>query len=387
MQKILFVLPSLKIGGMEKLQVIIANKLVEIGYDVTVMIFGEDSTLADKLDERIHLIQKEPKMPFGKNIPYIRHKFYDEGMWEFRASPKQFYQYYVGNEKYDVEIAFFRGIAVKIIAGSTNRNAVHLTWVHNDFRKAKGYDQYFNNMDEVVAAYKTFDRVICVSSGVLDGFKEVIGDTGNLTTIYNMIPVSHIRELAEREVALPEKRAKLNLVIVARLLDNHKGHLRLITAVSRLRHEGYDVMLTVVGDGPDREMIREYIGVMNEDDSILMLGSQQNPYPYFKNADLLVCSSYYEGFSLTVSEAIVLGTPVLSVMCSGSDEILDNGKYGMIVENSEDGLYYGIKEFCEKPELVDFYRNKAIERQSFFEESNTIRQIEELFKGAPNAED
>ncbi|MBQ3418145.1 MAG: glycosyltransferase [Ruminococcus sp.] len=364
---------------MEKLLVTLANKMAGFGYDVTVLIFQEDSTLESELDERIDFRQKEPNVPFGKRIPYIRYKFYDDEMWDYRVSPKQLYKYYIGNEKFDVEIAFFRGTSVKIIAGSTNKNAVHLTWVHSDFRKAGGYKRHFNNMDEVVAAYRTFDKVICVSKEAMEGFKEVIGDTGNLTKVYNMIPVKQIRQMAMTEIPKPLSPAHLNLVIVARLLDKTKGHLRLITAVSRLRQEGYDIALTVVGDGPDREMIEEYISVMNENDFVRMVGNQKNPYPYIKTADVLVCSSYFEGYNLTVAEALVLGTPVLSVKCSGPTEILENGKYGVIVENSERGLYYGIRKLYRNPELLDYYRAKAIERQSFFDEDKISRQLENLF--------
>ncbi len=379
MQKVLFVLPSLKTGGMEKLQITIANKLAGLGYDVTVMIFGEDRTLEGELDENVKFLQKKPIDPFGRKIPFIRYVVYDEGVWELKASPKQFYKHYIGKEKYDVEIAFFRGISVKIIAGSTNKDAIHLTWVHSDFRHAKGYDQYFNSMEEVVEAYKTFDNVICVSNEVLEGFKEVIGDTGNLTTIYNMIPVERIRKMALTEVPDPAPKARLNLVIVARLLDKAKGHLRLITAFSRLRQEEYDISLTVVGDGPDRDMIRDYLRVMNEEDHVYLVGDQRNPYPYIKAADVLVCSSYYEGYNLTVAEALVLGTPVLSVVCSGPCEILDNGKYGLLVSNSEDGIYRGIKEYYEKPELLEYFKKRAVERQGFFDENKIARQLAELF--------
>ena len=383
MKKILFVSPSLRIGGMEKLQITVANKLADLGYDVTVMIFGEDRTLETELDDRVNFEQKAPIVPLGRRIPLIRHIFFDEGVWEFRASPKQFYKHYVGDKKYDIEIAFFRGMAVKIISGSTNKDAIHLTWVHNDFRKAQGYNRYFNNKDEVYEAYRFFDSVICVSNEAMEGFKEAIGDTGNLTMIYNMIPVEKIKKLAVEKIENPPPRARLNLVIVARLLDKAKGQLRLITALSRLRQEGCDISLTVVGDGPDRDKIRDYVGMMNEEASVHMVGNQINPYPYIKSADVLVCSSYYEGYNLTIAEALVLGIPVMSVACAGPNEILDRGEYGLIVENSEDGIYQGIKMLYEDPQLLDHYRKKAIERQDFFDEDKIAGQIKELFEGAP----
>ncbi|MBQ6154056.1 MAG: glycosyltransferase [Ruminococcus sp.] len=379
MKKILFVLPSLKTGGMENLAVTLANALVERDYDVTVMIFGEDCTKRDELHEGVRFVQKGPMKHIGENIPVIRRVLFDDDVWHFRASPRRFYRHYVGKEKYDVEIAFFRGNSVKIISGSTNKDAVHLTWVHNDFRIAGGYDQNFNNMEEVVAAYKTFDKVICVSEEAKKGFVETIGDTGNLMTVYNLIPKKKVKELSLQKQQTPFPKARLRLVIVARLLNEHKGHLRLITAVSRLRQEGSDISLTIIGDGPDSEAIRDRIASLNEEDSIVMTGSLSNPFPYIKNADMLVCSSYYEGYNLTVAEAVILGTPVLSTICAGPCEILDNGKYGMIVENSEEGLYRGLKEVYDHPELLREYREKEQQRQEFFDEDRIINQLTSLF--------
>ena len=97
-------------------------------------------------------------------------------------------------------------------------------------------------------------------------------------------------------------------------------------------------------------------------------------------ADLYVCSSRFEGYNLTVAEALILGVPVLSTDCAGPNEILDNGKYGVIVENSEDGLYSGIKDLLDNSDKLRYYKKRVKERISFFDEETIVRQITELFK-------
>ena len=146
--------------------------------------------------------------------------------------------------------------------------------------------------------------------------------------------VSTVKALALGEAFYKIKRAPLHAVVVARLSDRAKGQLRLICAVSRLRSEGIDISLSIVGGGEDFEAISRAVRDNRAEDCIELHGQQRNPYPYIKNADLLVCSSYYEGFNLTVAEALILGVPVLSTKCTGPCEILGNGRYGMIVENS-----------------------------------------------------
>lgn len=380
MKRILFLAPSLGVGGMERALVTLANRLVKNGYDVTVMLLDETEDLKDELDKDVRLIRKPYKDHLGKKIPYIRHKFYDDGMWETRAAPKTLYAYYVGDEKYDVEIAFFRGLCVKIVSGSTNFNAVHLAWVHNDFSKAGGYLNNFSGIGQAARAYSVMDNVICVSKDAAQGYVSVIGDTHNISVVYNLLPVERIRSLACGRAEHDITKAPLHLVIVARLLDAAKGQRRLIEAVCALHREGKDVSLTVVGGGEEERQLRQEILEHGASDYIEILGEKKNPYPYIKDADLLVCASYYEGYNLTVAEALILETPVLSTECSGPCEILDCGEYGMIVENSGEGLYRGLKAFCDDPGLLKHYREKAVQRQDFFNEERITRQIEDAFR-------
>lgn len=379
MKKILFTAPSLSVGGMERVLITLANRLIQNEYDVTILLLDTDETLRSELDPKVRVINKPYKDHIGKSIPFIRHKLYDDGMWETRTTPEKLYQYYIGDEKYDVEIAFFRGQGVKIISGSTNKDAVHLAWVHNDFRIAKGYQNNFSDMKKVYNAYSRFDHVVCVSKEAKEGFIETIGNTGNLTIIYNMLPVKKIIEKAEEDAPVILGRGKLRLINVARLEDKAKGQLRLISAVSRLHAQKKDISLTLVGGGRDEERMKDEIKKRGAEDYIEAMGEMKNPFPYIKNADLLVCSSYYEGFNLTVAEALILNTPVLSTRCTGPCEILDNGRYGMIAENSEEGLYLGLKEFCDHPELLKEYKEKAKERMDFFNEERILQQITDLF--------
>lgn len=367
-------------GGLEKAQVTLANLLSQRGYDVTVMTLTEKKDLLPQLDPKVHYVYKPYKAhPIMRKIPYIRHKFYDDGAWETRSSAKKLYRYYVGNEKYDVEIAFFRGLPIKIISGSTNAKSVKLAWVHTDFRKTKSYFYEFRDEQKVRQAYQSFRAVVCVSDEAKEGFLQTVGDTKNLMTIHNILPVDRILELSRETPDLRFPKARFQLVLVGRLVDAVKGQTRLINAVSRLRKEAYDLSLVLVGDGKDEAAIKAHIESLGAGDCVLMAGNQINPYPYIAQSDLLVCASYLEGYNLTVAEALILGVPVLSTDCAGPNEILDHGKYGVIVENSEQGLYNGIKDLLDHPEKVAQLKEKAKERLPFFNSESVMNKIIELF--------
>lgn len=381
MKKILFVLPSLVLGGLERMQVTIANALARDGYEVTVMTLQPGDDLKGQLNSRVHFVYK-PARPFRliRRIPYIRHRFYDDGMWETRASARTLYQYYVGSEKYDVEIGFFRGLPIKIISGSTNAGSVKLAWVHSDFKVCGGYQNNFKSFGDVRSAYASFQQIVCVSRQAKESFQEVVGLTDKVSVIYNMLPVEEIERLMNEQPGSLLPKHDFNIVLVGRLLDSAKGQMRLVSIVEKLNREGRDIALTLVGSGPDEDKLRKHIEGLDADGYIYLAGSRQNPYPYIMQADLLVCASYFEGYNLTVAEALICGTPVLSTDCAGPCEILDNGRYGMLVENSEEGLYHGLKQLMEQPALLDKYRAMALLRGDFFSEKKILKQITDLFE-------
>lgn len=90
MKKVLFVLPSLTVGGMEKMAVTLSNKLTEAGYRVTLLLLDNITDLKDELSEGVRLICKPYKPHLGNKLPYLRSKFYDDGMWKREPSPHSF---------------------------------------------------------------------------------------------------------------------------------------------------------------------------------------------------------------------------------------------------------------------------------------------------------
>ena len=113
---------------------------------------------------------------------------------------------------------------------------------------------------------------------------------------------------------------------------------------------------------------------------ISLLGYDENAYKYVKNADIYVCSSYSEAYSTSVTEAVVLGKPIITTLCSGMNEILDDGKSGLIVENNENALYDGLKKII----IDDNFRRGLIELSKIKSEDlsllNQVKCIEDFFE-------
>lgn len=158
-----------------------------------------------------------------------------------------------------------------------------------------------------------------------------------------------------------------------------KGFDRLMNVHRKLLDEGLAHHICILGVGEEQARLERQIRQLGIEDSVTLLGYRKNPYQYVSRCDLYVCSSRREGFSTAVTEALVLGTPVISTDCSGARELLGNdNEFGIVVENSEQGIYEGMKRMLSDPDLLAHYKEKAKERGSRFSRTETVRAVEQM---------
>ena len=165
----------------------------------------------------------------------------------------------------------------------------------------------------------------------------------------------------------------LKIITVGRL-SFEKGFDRLIRILKKLERD-FEFELWILGEGPERQKLEDLID-SEKVESVKLLGYQNNPYAFLKKADLYVCSSLFEGYSTSVAEARILGVPVLTTECAGMDEILEKGKYGIIVENNDSALYCGLERVLTDPSLLDKFSLHDIR----YTLDNATTEYERLFK-------
>lgn len=123
--------------------------------------------------------------------------------------------------------------------------------------------------------------------------------------------------------------------------------------------EGLNFQLIILGEGTQRETLEKLILKFNLENHVKLPGFEKNPYKYIKNSDLFVSSSRVERYPLAVAEALVLETPILGTKGTGTNDILFEGKYGMMVENSIEGLYQGLKKIIVDKDSYSKLQYKA----------------------------
>lgn len=274
--------------------------------------------------------------------------------------------------KYDIEITFLEGRCAKIISNRKN-NAKKIAWVHTDLEKHRSL-----SIKEEKKVYGRFDKIVAVSN---DSKKSIIKlypmYESKIEVIYNPIDVKKIRSMAKLD-KVEYKKDNINLVTVGRL-SYEKGYDILLQVHKELINEGYNHKLNILGEGSQEYKLRDFIKKHNLEETVKLLGFKSNPYPYIYNADGFITSSRYEGLSLVTAEALVLGKPIVSTKCAGPTEMLDNGKYGILVEcESTESLKSGIKEIISSKDSREYYSNLALERSRIFDITKTMKDIELL---------
>lgn len=276
----------------------------------------------------------------------------------------------------DVEIAFCEGYVTKLLSHAKSRS-YKIAWVHTDLTNNPWPLDLgiYRNVEQEIKSYAAFDIIVCVSKMVENAFGEKYGLWNRLCTIYNPIDVDAVRKYAGKSRC--HKNDVFNIISIGRLVPQ-KGYDRLLRVAKRLHDEGREYQLTILGEGQERSSLEQYIVDNQMATYVSLPGFVKNPYEQLAHSDVFVCPSRVEGFSLVIAEAMLLGIPVISTNCSGPNELLKNGEYGMIVENSEEALYLGLCNFFRSPQFNSIPAQRQIESQMCVE--CVMGKIDEILK-------
>lgn len=157
-----------------------------------------------------------------------------------------------------------------------------------------------------------------------------------------------------------------------------KGYDRLLNVHKKLLDNGFSHNLLIIGDGYDFNNIQKLLQKLQLHKTAKMLGFNDNPYPYIKKADFYVMSSRHEGFPTIIAEALILNKPIIATDVSGVRDLLQDGKLGLIVENSDDGIYEGMRSFISQKGLADQYIQEIAITELPFKLKNSVDKIMEI---------
>ena len=364
MIKILFFIETLSGGGAEKVLQNLVNNMDNEKFDITVQTVWKEN----------------PEGFLNKNIKYkyIYPTYSSFNNYKYRISVllKTIYPLYI-KDNYDIEVAYLECGATKVISTSTNKKAKKIAWVHCDLSKKMSNINEFRKKS--INWYKKFDKVLCVSRDVEKSFKSIYGNEFDTEVIYNVIDDYSIKEKSNEIVADYLFDEKIPTILSVGRLSAEKRFDRLIEAHKTLLDEDFLNKLLIIGEGDERENIEQFIKTSGVQKTVTLSGFKSNPYPYIKNADLLVCSSDYEGFSSFVAEGLILEKAIVTTKCNGMIELLGSSQYGIITEGNAKALSKGIKKLLSDKSLKEKYEKNASERGKGFSLEASVKEAENFF--------
>lgn len=359
--RVLFVIDTMNAGGAEKVLLDTATAL-QNDFDVSVLAlfeYPDDPNLVDQVkrvaDYRSLFTYRKGgafvRALNGARVRILRRML--------RSLPPSLLHRLFVRGSYEVEVAFLEGRATRLVSGLRDGRCVSYAWVHTDVEANPWADAYYRSLQEERECYGAFDRVLAVSSETAAKAARRFGV--DVRFVQNIVDSAAVVAKARQPHSSLCREGRLEVVAVGRL-EEVKGPDRLVRSVRRCLDAGIPVHATLVGDGGQRAALEELVGPLGVQEAVSFAGYQPNPYPFMADADLVVCPSRAEGFSGTVTEALLLGKPVLTTDCAGMADLLGDSQWGLVVENSQEGLDRGLQEVLSSPERLGQLAALASER-------------------------
>lgn len=319
MKSVLLVLPSLRVGGAERVLVDLANELAKRGRLVQIVVLCHDGPLRARVDESVDVTV------FGRSRVALALPSLIRVLLRSRDAA-------VMSAMTHTNVVL---LLAHIIAGSHRRRIVV-----QEVALVAGRSKLDTRMRRSIAnrlarsLYRYADHVVAVSSGVRDDLVAAgMVDRVDMSVIPNPVNLKSLRHHSDDEINHPwmdpdERRHKPLLIGVGRL-EPEKRFDVLVNAIAHLHHSGGMHRLILVGEGSDETTVRQAIETNQLGAHVDLVGVRTNPWHYMANADVLVVSSRWEGFGLVLVEAMACGTQVVSTRCGASViDILDGGRLG-----------------------------------------------------------
>lgn len=391
-KKVLFVYPAMNIGGSTTSLLSILNRLDYNKYEVDLLLNIHAGELLDMIPEQVHLLA--PAYKYTNRRQEYFHRF---------ISPRFLYHYsiakiiakrsgveiqaaqYIGykdldyyrdiEQLYDVAISFLEGRCCKFIANHIKASK-KITWIHINYADVRLNPKYD------APSLSKMDNIVFVSEECKNAFDECFPELVDKSLVVeNILSQKYVQRRANENVDLLVDKGKLNLATVCRITFDSKALDRAVKVFAKVKQENRlkDICWYIIGDGSDMQTLKSMISEAGLDDYIKPIGMKKNPYPYLKNMDMFFLPSRWEGKPMVVTEAFMLGLPALVTEYSSAREQVRDGVDGIIVDNSEEGIYKGLKRIIENPELITELHNNVIKTD--YSNVEEFKKVEQLIDG------
>lgn len=337
-----------------------------------------------KIDKNVHIYAQEEFMDkknkklkkillgINKRFNIAKFRCINEKIKTILYSKSELKRYisFINTQKFDIVVGVNGLYSILVGMISDDIDSATIGWQHSTF------NSYFNRRGKSlyglkemgIEYYRKLNEVL-----VLTHF-----DKRDFDTSFNIKSKVFYNPLPEIEHGF-SNLSNNSLIFVGRLDFKHKGLEYLIEILKKVLENDKSIKCLIVGDGPDKEKLLKLIKRAKIGENVIFIGKSDNVYQYYESADVLLQTSRWEGFGMTIIEAMSCGLPVISFHNYGPDEIIRDNKDGYLINK------YDINDFSSK--IIGILNNKylkktfsksAIERSEQFELSVALNEFESL---------
>lgn len=348
--KLCIIAPSFIGGGAERIAVNLANHYTEQGYDVSLLVFKGVGPYADQVSNKVRLI----------DLKASRNRYVFFRLWKS-----------LKKEQPTHVLSVMRGS--NIILGL-------LAWISKDYRLVYREASTLNAIVNLPMlrrlmfeflmklAYSKVNLIIANSEDTkTDLVKSKILDEEKIVVVGNPVLPADYKSKMNQPLTHPWfTDPKIKVVLTVGRLHKLKNQALLVKAFSEVVKSRDEIRLVILGSGEERDNLLQLAEILNISEKMEIIHFQENPYPYYKNADLFVLTSDWEGFGNVLVEAMACGTPVISTDCPGGPKsIISNKRIGSLIPvNNIDALEKSISDALRDFSNVEL--EDAINRASVF---------------------
>lgn len=394
MKKILIFSQAMEIGGAERALLSLLEAIDTTQYKVDLFLMRHQGELMDMIPQKISLLPEDKRysslgvplidaikggnfdIALGRIVGKFKTKlFVSKNQINNEKAIADLYSHkflvsclpMISDYEYDVAISF---LAPHYFIDKNIKAKKKLAWIHTD------YSTIELDVKSELAMWSKFDNIVSISDDVTRAFLSTFPSLENkIVKIENILSKDFIEEQANLFNAENEMTDdSVNLLSIGRFCEA-KNFDNVPEIASIIKSKGIDFRWYIIGYGADESLIKSKITQYNMEDTVIILGKKENPYPYIKACDVYVQPSRYEGKCVAVREAQLLNKPVVITNYASSKSQLQDGFDGVIVPMDNQGCADGIVKVIDDKDL----QNQLIENTKKTDYSNS-KEIEKLYK-------
>lgn len=282
---------------------------------------------------------------------------------------------FIKGKVYDYAFSIGEWMSPEFVATKVNalKKAI---WIHTDIDKAN----YVN--ERLLFGYDTFiTKYIFVSKLSMESAINkypVIKEKS--IVIYNLLDEQRIRKMSKESIKEGLITDKPTLLTVANLREE-KNYPRQIEVMHLLKERGISLRWLNIGSTANLlilNQVKSLISKYHLQDDFLLLGVDENPYRYMSKVNAVTVLSDFESWSMVITEAKILGIPVIATKTSGALEQIKDGQDGMLTEFSTINIANRIEEFVKG----NYIKKRVIDDFDQSQNNQILKEFYDVIKGS-----